>query len=355
MPKKYFAYISSSLEDLKAERRELIKVVTELGINPVTMDTFDIGRDDRLIQKAIEECDYFINLTAHKRGEAVNKSYAPELEYAMAIKAKIPVLAFIIGEKARWKDSKKEKDTVSKKALEVFKKKLETHTHEKWMNQADLRQKALALLSREMNLNPRRGWVPANEAVEPLVANELSRLIRENELLKSQLSMDGTDITKKVEEEIKKALKVLATNRISLSFYYTDGDNWENTRVFRYIKLFRLLAPELSTRKNAPEISYFLGTVLNPDLAKTVRKEYPTPSNTIKKIMTDFTLLKLVKCQEAGAEEVWEMTEYGKEAFAAFRLRQMSHAQVKEKTGKQNKQEKQKKDEKHLDKIPKFV
>ena len=331
MLKKYFAYISSTQEDLKAERRELTRIVSEMGIIPITMDAFDIcdEEDRRLIQKAIEECDYFINLTAHKGGVAVGKSFSLEVEYAIALKAKIPVFALIIGEKARWKDSKKEKEAGAKKALQAFKKRLESHAHDSWMNLSDLRVKALALISREINLNPRRGWVPSTEAVAPSVANELSRLLRENELLKSQMTIEGKDIVKKVHEQIKHTLKVLATNRISLSFYYTDGENWENTRGFRYLKLFKLLTPELATPKTAADISHFLGNILNPDLEKTVRKEYPTPSNTVKKIMTDLTLLKLVKCLETGEGEAWEMTEYGKEAFSTFRLRQMNHPHVK--------------------------
>ena len=345
MLKKYFAYISSTQDDLRAERRELIRVVTEMGIIPVTMDTFNISceEDRRLIQKAIEECDYFINLTAHKGGETVGKSFALEVEYAIALKSKIPVFALIIAEKARWKDSKKEKEAGAKKALQAFKKRLESHAHDTWMNLGDLKVKALALISKEINLNPRRGWVPSSEAAAPYVANELSRLLRENELLKSQMALEGKDIDEKVHDHIKHTLKVLATNRISLSFYYAEGENWENTRVFRHLRLFKLLAPELSTPKTAADLSHFLGNILNPDLEKALRKEYPTPSNTIKKIMTDFTLLKLVKVLGTGDGEAWEMTEFGKEAFSTFRLRQMNHPRLKSSP------------EKKLDKIPKFV
>ena len=335
MYKKYLVYISSSQDDLKAERRELTRIITELGAIPVTMDAFDIAQDDdrRLIRKVIEECDYFFNLTAYKRGSEVGKTFALEAEYSYAVRAGVPVLALIIGEKARWKASKKEKDKDAAAALEAFKKKLESHTHDTWNNQGEIKQKAPLLLSREMTLNPRRGWVPSTDAVEPLVANELSRLIRENEILRNQLRIEGTDIVKKVRNQIKDALKVLAINKVSLSFYYVDSENWENTKDFRYIRLFRLLTPELLVPKTAMDISRFLGNILNPDLSKVIRKEYPTPSNTIKKIMADFAILKLVRVTDAvtlssdgqGENEAWELTEFGKEAFAAYRLRQLAH------------------------------
>ena len=328
MHKKYLVYISSTQEDLKAERRELTRIVSETGALPVTLDAFDITKEDdrKIIQKTIEECDYFLNLTAYKAGEAVGKSFALEVEYSIAEKAGIPVLALVISEKARWKASKKEKQAATAKALAAFKKKLEDHTCDTWTNLGDLRQKAMALLSREMNLNPRRGWVPSTMAVEPSVANELSRLSRENEELRNQIKMEGPDIARRVKEQIKHVLKVLAANRISLSFYYTEGENWENTQVFRHIRFFTLLAPELSTPKTAADITRFLGNILNPDLGKTVRKDYPTPSNTIKKIMADFTLLKLVKCTGADDNESWEMTEFGKEVYTVYRLRHLEKA-----------------------------
>jgi len=331
MLKKYLVYISSTMDDLKAERRELIRVVSELGAIPVTMDAFSIGLEDerRLIKKVIEECDYFISLTAFKAGEAVGKSFALETEYSHALKAKVPVLALIISPKARWKNTKKEKNAATAKSLEAFKKKLQDNTYDTWMNLGDLRQKALSLLSREMNLNTRPGWAPSTDVADPSVANVLSRLIQENETLRNRLKMEGTDINKRVRQHIKHAIKMLATNKISLSFYYTDGNNWENTQVVKYIKLFRLLTPELSVPKTVLEISHFLGHILNPNLEKTVRKEYPTPSNTIKKIMTDFVLLKLVKRTETGGTEAWKMTEYGKEAFAVLRLKQMTRTQEK--------------------------
>ena len=327
MQKKYLVYISSTLDDLKAERQELVRIVWEMGAIPVTMDTFDMTNEDdrKVIYKMIECCDYFLNLTAHKGGAMIGKVISLELEYARAVRAGLPVLALVLDEKARWKDTKKEKDAGIKKALEAFKGKLENHSNDTWNNIADLKYKTMTLLNREMNLNPRRGWVPGNQAIEPYVANELCRVLQENEAMRKYAALEGTDIAGKVRENIKRVLKVLATNRIALSFYYIDGENWENTQKFRYLRLFRLLAPELLIPRTVAEISHFLGNILNPDLTKTktIRKEYPTPSNTIKKIMADFTLLKLVRCSGSGENETWGMTEFGQEAFAAYRLRQM--------------------------------
>jgi hypothetical protein len=329
MPKKYFVFISSTLDDLKTERRELIKVVTELGAVPITMDGFNISESGgELIKKAIEESDYFVNLTAYKCGPSVGRSFATEIEFTWAEKYSIPVISFIIDEKARWKAAKKETQSGAIKDLENFKKRLKEHSSDTWISTADLSQKATALLVRKMNLNPREGWIRGHDAIDPSVTNELGRLLRENESLKRHIRMESGGSAGRLDEQINENLKVLAMNKISLSFWYTTSDNWENTGKFRYLRLFKLLAPELNTAKTTSDISRFLGNILNPDLGKIVRKDYPTPTNTIKKIMADFSLLKLVRSGDTknGDDEAWEITEYGMELFAAYRLRQMDRA-----------------------------
>ena len=49
--------------------------------------------------------------------------------------------------------------------------------------------------------------------------------------------------------------------------------------------------------------------------------------------MSDFTMLKLVKCineeDEDADDEIWEITEYGKELYSAYRMRQLEKGFVK--------------------------
>ena len=332
---KYLIFIGSTLDDLKNERRELPRIIMELGHIPVTADHIDPNGQNasRLLQKIIADCDYFLALTAYRYCREDEKVSPLEREYVMAAKKGIPVISLIIDEKARWKASKKEENPVLAKRQEDFKQRLQMGACETWLNTPDLCQKAQSLLIRQMNLNPQTGWVKANQAVEPLVANELARLSSENEMLRRQLKIEGGRIVIKLREQMKKALKVLALNRVTLSFYYAAGDNWENSRQFRYLRVFKLLVPELALGKTTADVSRFLGMVLNPDLDKTVRKDYPTPSNTIKKIMADFAMLKLVKCRngESGGadDEIWEITEYGKELYSGYRMRQLEKVFVK--------------------------
>jgi hypothetical protein len=275
----------------------------------------------RIIKKNIHESDYFLSLTAHKYGLREDGKSTIEAEYAQAAAAGIPVIALIIGEKARWKASKRESGEEAIRALDAFKLKLQSHPHAFWSNLSELERNARGLLLEELFLNPRKGWVPADQRIQPQVANEMARLLGENGDLKKQL-LAGGDESGRWQVRVKRTLEMLAVNKISLSFFYTPGENWENTITCRYLRLFKLLVPELFIGKTTPELSRFLGSILNPDLSRTIRKDYPTPSNTIKKIMTDLNLLKLVHFSDNAGEEVWELAEFGKELYAAYRYRQ---------------------------------
>jgi len=326
---RYHIFIGSTLDDLKNERKDMIRIIMELGHIPVTAEYLDnsVRNFEQLLEKIIEECDYFIAVTAHKYAPTGGRLSPLEAEYNIAYRKNIPVLSLVIDEKARWKANKKEKAQSLINKLEDLKKRLRGGPCETWLNSTDLCLKLQSLLILQMNLVPQTGWVRADQAITPSMANELSRLSTENEQLKRQVKIESGEIVTKLREQMKNALKVLALNKVILSFYYSSGENWENSRQFRYLRIFKLLVPELAVGKTTAEVSRFLGTVLNPDLSKSVRKDYPTPSNTIKKIMADFSLLKLVKCvnqnESLREDEIWETTEYGKELYSAYRMRQL--------------------------------
>jgi hypothetical protein len=330
MPKKYLVYIGSTLDDLKHEDRELFRLILELGHIPVRSPAGEEGEDEDarvLVNKIIAECDYFISLVAHRYSKEGEPS-PMELEYNQALNCGIPVIALMVDEEARWRANKKETKPAQIRKLKDFKNDLCKHPHAFWSNTVEFCQKAQNLLLREINIRPRRGWIPGDGGIQPVVANELARLGAENGELRRRLGIESGDLVTRLREQLKHAVKVLALNRAVLSFYYENGKTWENTRKFRYLRIFKVLAPELYIGKTTADISRFLGSVLNPDLKRGVRKDFPTPSNTVKKIMADFALLKLVRCAggnpASGSDsELWEITEYGKELYAVYRMRQL--------------------------------
>jgi hypothetical protein len=341
---KYHIFVGSTLDDLKNERREIQRIIMELGHIPVSAEYLDNTSKNykKLLEKTIEECDFLIAVIANMYAPKGAKVSPLETECNIAEKNNVPVISFIkvgktrstarntAGSKARGAAAQKVKGTGFEKKQEAFKKRLGKGINETWLNPADLCQKLQGQLVRQINLMLRNGWVRADQTFAPSVANELSRLSTENEHLRHQIKIDSNDIVARLRVQMKNTFKVLAVNKVILSFYYESGDKWENNRSFRYLRIFKLLVPKLAVGKTTAEISHFLGIALNPEPGKTVRKDYPTPSNTVKKIMSDLSLLKLFRCknnnEDASDADAWETTEYGRELYSAYRMRQLNKA-----------------------------
>jgi hypothetical protein len=329
MDKRYHVYISSTLADLKTERNILSGMVRELGHTPVLMDSFDDEDTQQweLIKKSIEDSDYMLVLLAKKYHSQGDTGSRVEKEYLLAQKLGMPVLALLIGDKVKRSESRTEKDREGIKKLAQFRDRLKNHPHETWTNAVDLFSRAQTLLIRQITLNPRQGWVRAGEVISPALANELGRLSSENARLKAELKAENPEIMDRIKAKMRYTLRLLAANKETIGFFYSPGSKWENPRNFRYLKLFRLLAPELYEGKTIPELSKFLGSVLNPDLSRRLRGDFPTPSNSIKRIITAFRAFKLAGLENGGGEEEqWKLSEYGKALYSYYKIRQFERA-----------------------------
>lgn len=70
MNKKYTVFLSSTYDDLREERREVIHALLELGCIPCCMENFPSDDDEQFefIKSVIDECDYYILILAGRYG-----------------------------------------------------------------------------------------------------------------------------------------------------------------------------------------------------------------------------------------------------------------------------------------------
>ncbi|EIQ1514512.1 DUF4062 domain-containing protein [Vibrio parahaemolyticus] len=68
--KKFQIFVSSTYEDLKDERDQVIKAILEMGHIPVGMEMFSAADEEqwKIIQRQIDESDYYVVIAAHKYG-----------------------------------------------------------------------------------------------------------------------------------------------------------------------------------------------------------------------------------------------------------------------------------------------
>ncbi|WP_219822397.1 DUF4062 domain-containing protein [Vibrio hyugaensis] len=190
MEKKYQVFISSTYEDLKSERDQIIKAVLEMGHIPVGMEMFSAADEDqwKLIARQIEASDYYVVIVAHRYGSETSEGISfTEKEYDFANEIGVPTLGFVIDEDADWPSSKVDKTQKKLKKLKSFKSKVQSKLVQFWSNKDELHGKASISLIKAMSINPQTGWIRADEALNSDVTNELTRLSTENSSLRQQI------------------------------------------------------------------------------------------------------------------------------------------------------------------------
>ena len=94
---KYQIFISSTYEDLKEERDEVIKAVLEMGHIPVGMEMFSAADEEqwKLITRQIDQTDYYVVIVAHRYGSVIGKKSYTEKEYEYAVKKRFLCLVLL--------------------------------------------------------------------------------------------------------------------------------------------------------------------------------------------------------------------------------------------------------------------
>lgn len=170
MNKKYTVFLSSTYDDLREERREVIDALQRLDCIPYGMETFPADNEEQFefIKSVIDKCDYYILIIAGRYGSIGKngKSYT-EMEYRYAIKKGIPVLTFIHDNIGAISLEKSEKDEERRKKLEAFieytsKGKLVEY----WNGKKDLVVKVLISMISTIQRHPSKGWVREDGQIE---------------------------------------------------------------------------------------------------------------------------------------------------------------------------------------------
>jgi Domain of unknown function (DUF4062) len=160
MPKKFQIFVSSTYEDLRDAREVVIKAILEMGHIPVGMEMFSASDENqwRIIARTISDSDYYVLIVAHRYGSEIKQISYTEKEYDYAIAQGIPVISFVIDEKASWPANHIEKDTKKRARLDKFKEKLLKKPVGFWATPLDLYGKCPIALMKAFEIHPRAGW-----------------------------------------------------------------------------------------------------------------------------------------------------------------------------------------------------
>jgi hypothetical protein len=190
MSVKYQVFVSSTYDDLRAEREQVVKAILEMGHIPVGMEMFSAADEQQfqIISHHIESSDYYVVIVAHRYGSMEGDRSFTEKEYDYAVQCGIPILGFPIADSVAWPPANIDKDKKTRDALARFKEKVKSRYISQWTSTSDLYGKVSIALSKQITANPRTGWVRADQAAGPEILAELARLSKENSDLRSQLA-----------------------------------------------------------------------------------------------------------------------------------------------------------------------
>jgi hypothetical protein len=327
---KYTVFISSTYDDLRDEREQVIKAILEMGHIPVGMEMFSAGDEQQweLIKRTIDDCDYYLIIVAHRYGSMDGNVSYTEKEYDYAATQGIPTLGFVLEDSAKWPKNKIDTEPSKITPLNTFKVKVKGKIVSFWQSKEDLHAKITIALSKAITAYPRSGWIKAENAVGSIALGELTRLSKENAELRKRISdFELTTLTAKSENE-DKVIQILKSNKANISFFYQGEKEWTKAREFSYLDVFFLLAPELMVEKSIKSTAGYIGSMWDNDKStpkKTLRSTWPTPSNTIKNIFGDFHALGIAmpspkKHSVHDSEEYWCITELGLTIYSKIRL-----------------------------------
>jgi len=163
--KRYQVFISSTYDDLKEERLEVLNSLLEINCIPVGMELFPSSSTEQFdyIKRLIDDSDYYVVIIAGRYGTlAENKRSYTENEFDYALEKKVPILAFIHsqpGSLEAWRV-----DAEHKKELDDFRTKAKTGRLVKyWTTSTDLAKKVVTALHNAFDKKDRIGWIRADQ------------------------------------------------------------------------------------------------------------------------------------------------------------------------------------------------
>ena len=324
MDKRFQVFVSSTYEDLKAERQRVIQTVLEFDCIPVGMEFFPAANDTQweVMKKVIAECDYYVVIVAGRYGSLSPEglSYTRK-EYEYAVERKIPVIAFLHGDPGKIPFEKSEASEENQLKLSQFREICEKRLCKYWRTPEELGTAVITSLNNLIQTHPAFGWVRGNHLLT--AAKEIERLNEEINDLKAELETLRTPPP--IETERLAAGEELFT--VHFSVYDGKGVQVQESFAISWNEMFAFLAPYMPDTITQSGIGIRIGQLIGikaPEIwhknwRKILRKRKPPFSGHLEEqdiitIRVHLCALGLIKHDPRSRdwEDGWVLTPLGK-------------------------------------------
>ncbi len=203
MEKRFQVFVSSTFEDLKIERQNVLKAILELDNMPAGMELFPAIDSDAwaLIKDVIDASDYYVLVIGGRYGSLNSEGISyTEKEYDYAVSKGKPVIALLHKNPDNLQRAKTETDQKSWKKLSEFRKKVEnSHACAYWENPDELKSSLIIGLTKTIKRHPAIGWIRANLLPSNDTLKELLDLRKRNQELEDKIKSESYSVPEGVE------------------------------------------------------------------------------------------------------------------------------------------------------------
>lgn len=289
MNKKYQIFISSTYEDLKEQRQEVINTISEQKHIPRGMEFFNASYLDQwdVIKNVIDECDYYLLIIGGRYGSLDNDGISyTEKEFIYAEEQGKPILAFLPTD-----DNPVKQDETNKDKLEDFKKRVKYGKLVAfWKNKDHLKYKVFTSLSNATKDTSVVGWIRGDLSSDELI-QENSQLKREIRELKSELKMSSINLP-------KSSAKIAHGDDIfEVAYTYSPsffGNGGTTKLSLTWNEIFRYISPHLVEEMEEKSLKQHFSEAI---FEENINQSFPVIGNTKENFLITEKSFQIIKIQ----------------------------------------------------------
>jgi hypothetical protein len=336
MEKRYQVFISSTFDDLKIERQNVLKAILELDNMPAGMELFPATDSDAwgLIKDVIDASDYYILVIGGRYGslDSTGISYT-EKEYEYAIEKHKPIIPLLHKKPDNLPRGKTETDEEAWKKLTCFRKKVEAaHTCVYWENPDELKSLLIVGLTKTIKTKPAIGWVRADRITSEDTLKEILELRKRNQELENLIKSEtftapkGTENLIQGEDTLEVHCSFVAKIPDIKNYFGYREVNYTGKMYVTWNKIWAAISPSLINEASSFEIKTVLTNFVSKtgkeiwenkgDLKEATLSNFKYDSYLFDTILVQFRALGLMKenVKQRSLKDTsayWTLTRYG--------------------------------------------
>lgn len=329
MDVKYQVFVSSTYEDLRTERQEVIHALLELDCIPSGMELFPAADEDQwsLITGVIDECDYYILILGGRYGSIGNDGISyTEMEYRYALETGKPIIAFLHKDPESLPKKHTEQTEKGQEGFKAFRILAQQKMCKYWETPAELGSVVSRSLIMLQKKHPGIGWVRGNLVPDKEATIEILNLKKQIEDLKNKLEDARTKAPTGTEKLAQGEDDFRLRYTCSSSFEYTTY-SWTSNVLVSWDDIFYCVSPLMIHEADDLQLKSALNGLVKEFGENEMRKmigekgherlkDFKVDDDDFQTIKVQLRALGLIKRNDKtrsvkDTQTYWTLTPYG--------------------------------------------